>query len=115
MTMRWKQIGAVLVVAASTTQCHAAHQTTAPACRIVQGEMSAWNGTPSLRISAAGRMFGIVHSHAHPLPPAIVARVNFTQSVIGRFTVCPVGKAEPDGMTYVWLKRAVQLRTVPAP
>lgn len=113
--MRWKQIIAVLALAGSTTQCHAAPQTAATTCRVIQGELSAWNGTPSLRIRAHGQTFGVVHSQTHPLPDGMVSSVDFEHSAIGRFTVCPVGQAKPHGMIYVWLKRASNLKMVAAP
>lgn len=112
--MRWKQIGAVLVLSGSTTQCHAAPQAASQACRVVQGELSAWNGTPSLRIRTAGQTFGIIRTQTHPLPSAI-GLVDFEHSAIGRFTVCPLGQAKPDGMIYVWLKRAKNLKMVASP
>jgi hypothetical protein len=112
--MRLKRIGAIVALTASTAQCHGALRGGEQACRVVQGELSAWNGTPSLRIVAAGQTFGIVRSQMHPLPPSI-ASVNFRHSAIGRFTVCQVGQAKPNGMIYVWLKRAENLKLVAAP
>jgi hypothetical protein len=112
--MRWQQPCLALALVASTTQCQAAPATD-PACRVVHGELSAWNGTPSLRISANGQIFGVVPSAAHPVPAAITKTVDFSHSAVGRFTVCRVGQAKPNGMIYIWLKRVDNLKIVPAP
>ncbi len=84
-------------------------------CRVVKGELSAWNGTPSLRITVGKHLYGVVDSSAHPLPAAITQDVDFDHSVTGHFTVCQLGQAQPDGMIFVWLKLASGLKIVPAP
>jgi hypothetical protein len=84
-------------------------------CRVIKGELSAWNGTPSLRIQVGKHLYGVVDSDTHPLPAAITQDVDFDHSVTGSFTVCQLGQAQPDGMIYVWLKLASSLKVVPAP
>ncbi|MCF3948174.1 hypothetical protein L2A60_15980 [Acidiphilium iwatense] len=113
--MRWQQFCAAVAVAGVTTQCHAAQPYTKDGCFPVRGELSAWNGTPSLRITADNQTYGIVPSGAHPVPEAITKTVDFDHSLIGRFTVCRLGQAKPGGMTYVWVEHATNLETVPAP
>jgi hypothetical protein len=40
-------------------------------CRVIKGKLSAWNGTPSLRIAVGKHVYGVVASSAHTLPAAI--------------------------------------------
>ena len=102
-----------LIAATLVTHCGTAKAS--ETCELIQGELSAWNGAPSLRIHAGQHLIGIVESAAHPLPPAIVNDVDFDHSVTGLFTICKLGQAEPNGMNYAWLKQVQNLKIVPAP
>ena len=78
-------------------------------CFTIHGRLSAYNGTPSLRIWKIGthRMFGILPDEGAGLPKD-VARVfrPFDTEIYGDFLVCPLTRSRSGYMQMVSLKSA---------
>jgi hypothetical protein len=74
------------------------------ACFPVRGRLSAYNGTPGLRIWPIGthRLLGILNDE-DPLsvPENIRNLVGFDRAVYGEFLVCPFTKSKPGQMQFV--------------
>ena len=74
------------------------------ACFTVHGRLSAYNGTPSLRIWPIDthRLLGILKDE-DPLaiPESIRNTVGFGKDIYGDFLVCPFTKSKPGQMQFV--------------
>ena len=74
------------------------------ACFTVHGRLSAYNGTPSLRIWPIGthRLLGILKDE-DPLaiPASIRNEVGFDKDIYGAFLVCPFTESKPGQMQFV--------------
>ncbi len=85
------------------------------ACYSVRGRLSAYNGTPSLRIwpVGSGRLLGVLPSENEIVPNNIRAKVTFSQSVLANLEVCPFSRARAGEMQFVCVESATNVVVVP--
>lgn len=79
------------------------------ACFSVNGRLSVFNGSPSLRILPTGthRSLGIVEDQASlSIPQNIRTLVGFDKDIYGNFLVCPLTKKKPAQMQLVCVDEA---------
>lgn len=77
------------------------------ACYSVRGRMSAYNGTPGLRIWPVGthRLLGILpDEEPASVPENIRELVGVDKHIYGHFLVCPFTKSKPGTMQYVCIE-----------
>lgn len=83
------------------------------ACFTVHGRLSAYNGTPSLRIWPIGthRLLGILKDE-NPLaiPESIRNEVGFGKDIYGDFSVCPFTGSKPGKMQFVCVEAVSNVR-----
>lgn len=88
------------------------------ACFTVHGRLSAYNGTPALRIWKIGthRLLGILKDE-DPLaiPESIRNEVGFGKDIYGDFLVCPFTESKPGQMQFACVEAVsnVQVRKRP--
>jgi hypothetical protein len=80
----------------------------------VHGRLSAWNGTPALRIWIVGtkRVLGVHGEASDQSLPANLKAIDesfFENHVFGDFEVCPLTKTHPGAMQIVCIKSASSL------
>ncbi len=75
------------------------------ACFMVHGRLSAWNGTPTMRIWRVGtkRILGV---RDDPLPKNLESEMNWGVEAWGDFEVCPFTKERPGVMQTVCIESA---------
>jgi len=85
------------------------------ACFSVRGRVSAYNGTPSLRIWPVGttRLLGIVPVENEIMPESIKNKVTFQQNVFATLEVCPFTPARPGVMQLVCVESATDIQVRP--
>jgi hypothetical protein len=85
------------------------------ACYSLRGRISAYNGTPSLRIWPVGsaRLLGILPAENEILPNTIRGMVSFDQSVFANLVVCPFTQVRSGAMQFVCVESAVNVALVP--
>ena len=98
-------------------RCKGSPEVIAP-CYSVHGRLSAYNGTPGLRIWPVGthRLLGVFPDEEPlALPSNIRNAVGFGKDIYGDFLVCPFAKQEPGHMQFVCLQAAsnVHVQTHP--
>ncbi|HUW27900.1 MAG TPA: hypothetical protein VMV97_04760 [Sulfuriferula sp.] len=81
------------------------------ACFTIRGRISAYNGTPSLRIWPVGtkRLLGVVPAENEIVPSNIRGKVTFGQSVFANLEVCPFEPARPGSMQAVCVESATDI------
>jgi len=81
------------------------------ACYLLRGRISAYNGTPSLRIWPVGssRLLGILPSEHEIVPNNIRGKVSFGQSVFADLEVCPFTQARSGAMQFVCVESATNV------
>ena len=85
----------------------------AAACFTVHGRLSAYNGTPSLRIWPIGthRLLGILKDEDPlALPENIRNEVGFEKDIYGDFLVCPFTQSKPGQMQFVCVEAVSNFR-----
>ena len=77
------------------------------ACFMVHGRLSAWNGTPTMRIWRIGteRILGVLDSFIGPDSPA----VGWDEEAYGDYLVCPFTKQKPGEMQKVCIESAAHV------
>lgn len=85
------------------------------ACFSVRGRVSAYNGTPALRIWPVGtnRLLGIVPAENEIMPENIKGKVSFQKSVFATLEVCPFTPAHPRVMQLVCIESATNVEVRP--
>src|SRR5215831_17601251 len=87
-------------------------------CFRVQGRLSVYNGTPSIRLSPSGskRLLGIIDpkdtSNApgpSVLPEEIKGKLDWDKNVFGDFLVCPLTRSQPGKMQTVCIESGKNL------
>ncbi|WP_150105023.1 hypothetical protein [Pseudogulbenkiania ferrooxidans] len=88
------------------------------ACFTVHGRLSAYNGTPGLRIWPIGphRLLGIIKDE-DPLaiPESIRNEVGFGKDISGDFLVCPFTKSKPGQMQLVCVEEVSNVQVKKRP
>lgn len=79
------------------------------ACFSLRGRLSAWNGSPTLRIWRVGtkRILGVQDDE--PLPADLQRHMNWDVEAWGEFTVCPFTKERPGEMQIVCIESSKQV------
>jgi hypothetical protein len=87
----------------------------AAACFTVRGRMSAYNGTPSLRIWPIGsrRLLGVLPAENEIVPDNLKGKATFKQSVFATFEVCPFAKHQAGTMQFVCVESATDITVGP--
>lgn len=82
------------------------------ACFPIRGRISAYNGTPSLRIWPIGtrRLLGVVPAENEIIPSKIRGKVTFGQGVFANLVVCPFEPVRPGAMQAVCVESATNIR-----
>lgn len=83
------------------------------ACFTVHGRLSAYNGTPSLRIWPIGtrRLLGILADEdLLAIPENIRNEVGFGKDIYGDFSVCPFTESKPGQMQFVCVEAMSNVR-----
>lgn len=77
-------------------------------CFTVHGRLSAWNGTPTMRIWRIGtkRILGV---HDDIMPESLTFQVGWDVDAYGDFQVCPFTKKRPGEMQMVCIEQAKHL------
>jgi len=87
-------------------------------CFSVHGRLSAYNGTPSLRIWPVGthQLLGILKDE-DPLaiPESIRNSIGFDKDVYGDFLVCPFSQSKPGHMQFVCVGAVSNVRVQKRP
>ena len=83
-------------------------------CYSLRGRISAYNGTPTLRIWPVGstRLLGILPSEHEIVPNNIRGKVSFGQSVFANLEVCPFTQARSGAMQFVCVESATNVLVV---
>lgn len=76
------------------------------ACFTVHGRLSAWNGTPSLRIWRVGTNRTLGDHEDWPLPEDLAEGMDWNVEAWGDFEVCPFAKERPGVMQMVCIQSA---------
>jgi hypothetical protein len=79
------------------------------ACFTVHGRMSAWNGSPTLRIWRAGTNRILGDHDDWPLPEALARQMDWEVEAWGDFEVCPFTKEKPGVMQMVCVESATNV------
>lgn len=88
------------------------------ACFTVHGRLSAYNGTPSLRIWPIGthRLLGILKDEDPlALPESIRNEVSFEKDIYGDFLVCPFSQSKLGQMQFVCVEAVSNVRVQKRP
>ena len=83
------------------------------ACFTVHGRLSAYNGTPSLRIWPIGthRLLGVLKDEDPVvIPESIRNEVGFEKDIYGDFVVCPFTQSKPGQMQFVCVEAVSNVR-----
>jgi len=87
-------------------------------CFRVQGRLSVYNGTPSIRLSPRNskRLLGIIDPNdtsnapgPSVLPEEIKSKLDWDKHVFGDFLVCPLTRSEPGRMQTVCIESGKNL------
>jgi len=79
------------------------------ACFTVHGRLSAWNGSPTLRIWKVGTNRILGDHEDWPLPEKLAEHLNWDIEAWGNFEVCPFTKERPGVMQMVCIESASDL------
>jgi hypothetical protein len=74
------------------------------ACFTVHGRLSAWNGSPTMRIWRAGTKRILGDHDDWPLPEELAKHMNWDVEAWGDFEVCPFTKERPGAMQMVCIE-----------
>ena len=79
------------------------------ACFTLRGKLTAWNGSPTLRIWRVGtkRILGV--NDDEPLPADLQSHMNWDVEAWGDFTVCPFTRERPGVMQIVCIESSKQV------
>jgi len=85
-------------------------------CFNVAGALQLYEGTPSARIKAGRRMFGIIgyvdeNNETFSAPEALRKAASFDTPLLGTFRICPLEKARPGAMQTVCVERGVPAKS----
>lgn len=80
------------------------------ACFKIHGRLSAWNGTPTMRIWRTGtnRILGV---HDDIMPESLASQLNWDLEAYGDYLVCPFSEQKPGAMQSVCIEEAEHVVT----
>ncbi len=92
-----------------TSDVCGASSAAAKQCHWINGTISIYNGTPSIRIKLHGKrkIYAVGPAEQEQMPVKLKSTLTLDNSITGKFLICPLPVSKPQGFEMVCVKRTI--------
>lgn len=92
-----------------TSDVCGASSATAKQCYWINGTISIYNGTPSIRIKQPGKRktYAVGPAEQEQMPVKLKSTLTLDNSITGKFLICPLPVSKPRGFEMVCVQKAI--------